>query len=65
MGLFNVRSKRSGAVRTVYAVKKHENPHLECTLFLMFSGGQWVWEIARNYEPVEEKENDKPRIYPL
>lgn len=46
---FNVISTRSGKVRTVYAVSFHEIP-----FFLIFRDGEWVWELSRWYEPIDQ-----------
>lgn len=46
--MFKVRSKRSGEMRTVYAVSNHYDH------FLMYKDGGWVWEPFFYYEPLEE-----------
>lgn len=52
--LFKVRSKCTGEVYTVYAVKQHKNA-CDCE-FLVFekSGGYWRWIVAEVCEPVEQ-----------
>ena len=45
--MFQVRSRRSGKVRTVYAVGPFGK-------FLLHRDGKWAWENSRYYEPLEE-----------
>lgn len=45
---FNVISKRSREMRTVYAVTLHELPY-----FLIYRNGEWIWEESRWYEPAD------------
>lgn len=46
---FDVISKRSSKKRTVYAVSFHELPY-----FLIYRGGEWIWEESRWYEPTAD-----------
>lgn len=49
MGLFKVKSKRSGTVRIVYAVQGIILPQ-----FLFYRDGKWEWDSSCYYEPLEE-----------
>ena len=51
MGLFKVKSKRSGEIRTVYAVEATTYG----TMFFVFHNGEWEWQWCGHYEPVKEE----------
>lgn len=52
MGLFKVKSKRSGEKRTVYHVRRSSVEG--DTEFLIYHFGRWDLDDAKNYEPLEE-----------
>lgn len=49
---FNVISKRSREMRTVYAVRRTMEGGAE---FLIYHFGEWGWENAQWYEPVVQE----------
>lgn len=51
---FNVISKRSGKIRTVYAVSLIGLVLYEDPYFLIYRDGKWVWEESRWYEPIAQ-----------
>lgn len=57
---FDVISKRSRKKRTVYAVFLHEVPY-----FLIYRGGEWIWEESRWYEPVDAAQVVHGRWIPI
>lgn len=56
-GLFKVRRKtlswESEEIYTVYHVRWFKNKMYE-TRFLIYKDGKWVYDVADNYEPIEE-----------